>query len=93
MTDVAITGIDEKESYRRSGGFLETVFILTPVPSPEWCAAFDEKWDELEAFPKRHVRLEKGCAVLVCLEHELQGGPKEMLDDAIARTNASFRTT
>jgi hypothetical protein len=45
----------------------------------------------VEAFPKRHVRMENGCVILVCLEHELQGGPMASLLEAIEATNAAYR--
>lgn len=88
FTDIAIREVDEKESYRRSGGFWERVFKLSAEPAPEWVALFNEAWDEAEFFPKRHARIENGRLIFVCLEEEMNG---EQMAGVIAAMNAANR--
>src|SRR5438270_7145233 len=58
FVDIIIQELDEAESFRRSGGFWEKVFNLSCGPNERWVGIFDEFWDEVEQFPKRHARIE-----------------------------------
>ena len=89
--DITIGALDEAECYRRSGGFLERVYFLSPDPTEQWEALFRLLWDQVEFFPKRHARIENHRLVFVCLEHELQGEQMVELIETFVRTNAAYR--
>jgi hypothetical protein len=91
FADITMREADERESFRRSGGFLEQAYNLSSVPTVEWEAIFRRCWDEVDFFPKRHARIENHRVVFVCLEHELHGFQMASLIDAVARANIEYR--
>ena len=92
FVDIVIRELDEAESYRRSGGFWEKVFKLSSDPDERWVGIFDELWQEVEQFPKRHARIENHRLITVCLEEEFIGQHMISLTAVIERTNARYRS-
>jgi hypothetical protein len=90
--DLTIGELDEKESWKRSGGFWEKVYHLSgPVPEG-WARAFEEVWAGARYAPKRHARIQNGQLLTICLAEELKGEHMEFLYAAVERTNAAYRT-
>ncbi|MEI9893465.1 MAG: hypothetical protein WDN28_06080 [Chthoniobacter sp.] len=89
--DITIQGLDEAQSYQRSGGFWEKAFCLSAIPPGEWIEIFDQSWDDVDFFPKRHARIEQNRLIFVCLEEEAIGYQMDELTGTIGRTNITYR--